>query len=52
MDTHQIGTITLKLHLDWDRIGLVLVGFGIACAGIATVLYGAGFLVQALSHHV
>ena len=44
-------TITVDFRLDWDRLGVVLATFGIACAGLATVLYSAGFLIQALSHH-
>ena len=52
METPKIGTVSLELQLDWDRIGLLLVGFGIACSGLATILYSVGFLVQAWSHHV
>ena len=44
-------TITVDFRLDWDRLGVVLATFGIACAGLATVLYSTGFLIQALSHH-
>jgi hypothetical protein len=52
VETPTIGTITLALHLDWDRVGILFATFGIACAGLSTVLYSAGFLLQALSHHV
>jgi hypothetical protein len=52
MEAPKIGTITLELQLDWDRIGVLLASFGIACGGIATVLYSIGFLIQALAHHV
>jgi hypothetical protein len=52
VETSSIGTITLALHLDWDRVGILFATFGIACAGLSTVLYSAGFLLQALSHHV
>ena len=51
MDTPRIGTITLDLRLDWDRVGVLLATFGVACGGLATVLYGIGFLLQVLSHH-
>jgi hypothetical protein len=44
-------TITVDFRLDWERLGVVLATFGIACAGLATVLYSTGFLIQALSHH-
>ena len=52
MEASKIGTITLELHLDWDRIGVLFASFGIACGGIATVVYSVGFLIQALAHHV
>jgi hypothetical protein len=52
MEPPKIGTITLELQLDWDRVGVLFASFGIACGGIATVIYSIGFLVQALSHHV
>jgi hypothetical protein len=52
VEAPKIGTVTLELQLDWDRIGILLVGFGMACSGVATILYSAGFLVQALAHHV
>jgi len=52
METPRIGTITVDLRLDWDRAGALLATFGIACAGIATVLYSVGFLIQAVSRHV
>ncbi len=51
MKTPDIISITSNRQLDWDRIGVVFVTFGIACSGIATVLYSVGFLIQALSHH-
>ena len=52
MEAPKIGTVTLELHLDWDRIGVLFASFGIACGGIATVVYSVGFLIQALAHHV
>jgi hypothetical protein len=52
MEAPRIGTVTLELQLDWDRIGVLFASFGIACGGIATVVYSVGFLVQALTHHV
>ena len=52
MEAPRIGTVTLELRLDWDRIGVLFASFGIACGGIATVVYSVGFLVQALVHHV
>jgi hypothetical protein len=52
VEPSKIGSVTFDLQLDWDRIGILLVGFGMACSGVATILYGAGFLVQALAHHV
>lgn len=45
-------TVVADRQVDWDRIGVVLVTFGIACSGVATVLYSVGFLIKALSHHV
>ena len=52
MEAPRIGTVTLEVRLDWDRIGVLFASFGIACGGIATVVYSVGFLVQALVHHV
>jgi hypothetical protein len=52
MEPPKIGTITLELQLDWDRVGVLFASFGIACGGIATVIYSIGFLVQALSRPV
>jgi hypothetical protein len=52
MEAPKIGTITLELQLDWDRIGVLFASFGIACGGVATVVYSVGFLIQALAHHV
>jgi hypothetical protein len=52
MEAPRIGTVTLELQLDWDRSGVLFASFGIACGGIATVVYSIGFLVQALTHHV
>jgi hypothetical protein len=52
MKTLETAVITPERQFDWDRIGVVFVTFGIACSGLATLLYGAGFLIQALSHHV
>jgi hypothetical protein len=52
MEAPRIGTVTLELRLDWDRIGVLFASFGIACGGIATVVYSVGFLVQALAHYV
>jgi hypothetical protein len=52
MEAPRIGIVTLELQLDWDRIGVLFASFGIACGGIATVVYSIGFLVQALTHHV
>ena len=53
MDALKSSTVTLVPQPDWhDRVALLLVGFAIACSGIATVLYSAGFVVQALFHHV
>ena len=43
MEAPKIGTITLELQLDWDRIGVLFASFGIA---------SVGFLIQALAHHV
>jgi hypothetical protein len=51
MEAPKIGIITLELRLDWDRVGALFATFGIACAGIATVVDSIGFLVQALTHH-
>jgi hypothetical protein len=51
VEASRVGTITVDLRLDWDRIGFLFVTFGIACTGIATVLHGIGLLIQALSHH-
>ena len=52
MEAPRIGTVTLELRLDWDRIGVLFASFGIACGGVATVVYSVGFLVQALAHYV
>ena len=52
MEAPKIGTVALELQLDWDRIGVLFASFGIACGGIATVVYSVGFLIQALNHHV
>jgi hypothetical protein len=52
METPKIGTITMELRLDWDRIGVLFVAFAIACTGIAIVVNSIGFLIQALTHHV
>ena len=51
MKTPKIVSIAADRPVDWDRIGVVFVTFGIACSGIATLLYSVGFLIQALSHH-
>jgi hypothetical protein len=45
-------SIMADRQVDWDRIGVVLVTFGIACSGIATVLYSVAFLIKALADHV
>lgn len=34
----------------WERVAILLVTFAIACCGIATLLYGLGFLLNALDH--
>jgi hypothetical protein len=47
----QSAIITTERQVDWDRIGVVFVTFGIACSGVATLLYSVGFLIQALAHH-
>ena len=52
VETPSIGSVTSDLPLDWDRVGLLFATFGIACAGLATVVYSVGFLIQALSPHV
>jgi hypothetical protein len=52
METPKLEAITLELQLDWDRIGVMFATFGLACGGVATVVYSVGFLIQALSHHV
>ena len=52
VETPRTGGVAFDLRLDWDRIGLLFATFGIACAGLATVFYSVGFLVQALSQHV
>lgn len=51
MEASQDFSVTAERPVDWDRIGMMFVTFGIACSGIATLLYGLGFLIQALSHH-
>lgn len=52
VETSRVSSDSFDLRLDWDRIGLLFATFGIACAGLATVVYSVGFLVQALSQHV
>jgi hypothetical protein len=52
MEAPKIGNITMELPLDWDRIGVLFAAFGIACGGVATLVYSVGFPIQALSHHV
>ena len=52
METPKIEAITLELQLDWDRIGVMFATFGLACGGVATLVYSVGFPIQALSHHV
>jgi hypothetical protein len=49
--TSAIVSIASSRQFDWDQVGVLFVTFGIACSGIATVLYSVGFLIQALSHH-
>jgi hypothetical protein len=44
-------SIAASRPFDWDRVGILFATFGIACSGIATVLYSVGFLIQALSNH-
>jgi hypothetical protein len=44
-------SIVSSRQFDWDQVGVVFVTFGIACSGIATVLYSVGFLIQAFSNH-
>lgn len=51
VEAPQNVSIVADRQVDWDRIGVVFVTFGIACSGIATLLYSVGFLIQALSHH-
>ena len=51
MKTSAIGSIASSRRFDWDQVGVLFVTFGIACSGIATVLYSVGFLIQALSNH-
>jgi hypothetical protein len=51
VEAPQNVSIVADRPVDWDRIGVVFVTFGIACSGIATLLYSVGFLIQALSHH-
>ena len=51
MKTSAIVSIPSRQQFDWDLVGVLFVTFGIACSGIATVLYSVGFLIQALSHH-
>ena len=36
MEAPRIGTVTLELRLDWDRIGVLFASFGIACGPIDT----------------
>jgi hypothetical protein len=33
----------------WERIAVLLVTFAVACSGFATVLYGIGFLINAVA---
>ena len=49
--TSAIVSIASSRRFDWDQVGVLFVTFGIACSGIATVLYSVGFLIQALSNH-
>jgi hypothetical protein len=49
--TSAIVSIASSRQLDWDQVGILFATFGIACSGMATVLYSVGFLIQALSHH-
>ena len=52
---HTAAPFGITAHverLDWDRIGVLFASFGIACGGVATVVYSVGFLVQALAHYV
>jgi hypothetical protein len=44
-------SIASSRQFDWDLVGVLFATFGIACSGVATVLYSVGFLIQALSHH-
>jgi hypothetical protein len=44
-------SISPSRQFDWDRVGILFATFGIACSGIATVLYSVGFLIQALFNH-
>jgi hypothetical protein len=44
-------SIAASRQFDWDRVGILFATFGIACSGIATVLYSVGFLIQALFNH-
>jgi hypothetical protein len=46
-----IVSIANRRQFDWDRVGVLFATFGIACSGIATVLYSVGFLIQAWSHY-
>ena len=32
----------------WDRVGVILVTFGVACCGVAVIFYSAGFLIRSL----
>ena len=38
----------VDLRLDWDGIGILFTTFGIACAGLATVLYSVDNLHSGL----
>jgi hypothetical protein len=51
VETSAIVSIANSRQFDWDRVGVLFATFGIACSGIARVLYSVGFLIQAWSHH-
>ena len=51
VEMSAIVSIANRRQFDWDRVGVLFATFGIACSGIATVLYSVGFLIQAWSHH-
>jgi hypothetical protein len=52
VETPRTGLVTVDPRLDWDRVGLLLATFGVACGGLATVFYSIGFLIQAVSRHM